>query len=175
MYFASKGHPGTGEYDIYETSYIDSLRSWTPPRNLGFPINTPQDNTTISFAADGKTAYIAANRKEGYGKLDIYKITFGNEEKSVIVMITLMIGTAANSVPYSEDFLKAYGTFYDKYDNIIAQYPVGTDGNFFGTLYPGTYKLEVKFDGAKQGHTETLIIGEDKVGDFISSTVYLKQ
>jgi hypothetical protein len=175
MYFASKGHPGTGEYDIYETSYIDSLRSWTPPRNLGFPINTPQDNTTISFAADGKTAYIAANRKEGYGKLDIYKITFGNEEKSVIVMVTLMIGTPANSVPYSEDFLKAYGTFYDKYDNIIAQYPVGTDGTFFGTLFPGTYKLEVKFDGAKQGHTETLIIGEDKVGDFISSTVYLKQ
>ncbi len=177
LYFASKGHPGIGEYDIYVTSYIDSLKSWTNPRNLGFPINTPLDNTTISFAADGKTAYVAANRKEGYGKLDIYKLTFGDENKSVIVMVTVMVGTESNSVPYSEDFLKAYGTFYDKFGNIIAQLPVETDGGyFFGTLYPGTYKLEVKFDGYKEGHTETLVIGEDKVGgDAVSLTVYLKQ
>jgi len=175
MYFASKGHPGIGEYDLYETSYIDSLKSWTTPRNLGFPINTPQDNTTISFTGDGKTAYVAANRKEGFGKRDIYKVSFGDDNQSVIVMVTLMIGSASNSVPYSEDFKKAYGTFYDNFGNIIAQYAVGTDGNFFGTLYPGTYKLEVKFDGTKQGYTENIVIGSDKVGDFISSTVYLKQ
>ncbi len=175
LYFASKGHPGIGEYDIYETTYIDSLRSWTTPINLGFPINTPQDNTTISFAANGKTAYLAANRKEGFGKLDIYKVTFGDENQSVIVMVTLMIGTESNSIPYSEDFLKAYGTFYDQYGNIIAQLPVESDGNFYGTLYPGTYKLEVKFEGYEKGYTETMVIGEDKLGDFISSIVYLKQ
>lgn len=175
MYFASKGHSGIGEYDIYKSTYIDSLKSWTPPLNLGFPINTPQDNTTISFSSDGKTAYMAANRKEGYGKLDIYKLTFGDENQSVIVMITLMIGSETNAIPYSEDFLKAYGTFYDKQGNIIAQLPVESDGNFFGNLYPGEYKLEVKFDGYDKGYTETIVIGEDKVGDFISSIVYLKQ
>lgn len=175
MYFASKGHSGIGEYDIYESSYIDSLKLWTTPLNLGFPINTPQDNTTISFTADGKSAYISANRKEGHGKLDIYKLTFGDENQSVIVMVTVMIGSESNAVPYSEDFLKAYGTFYDKYGNIIAQLPVESDGNFFGTLFPGTYKLEVKFDGYDKGYSETIVIGEDKLGDFISSTVYLKQ
>ncbi len=175
LYFASKGHPGIGEYDIYESSYIDSVQSWTPPRNLGFPINTPLDNTTISFV-DDKTAYIAANRKEGYGKQDIYKITFGDENQSVIVMVTVMVGTEGNAVPYTEDFLKAYGTFYDKYGNIIAQLPVETDGgNFFGTLYPGTYKLEVKFDGYKKGYSQTIEIGDDKLGDIVSYTVYLQQ
>jgi len=175
MYFASKGHSGIGEYDIYESSYIDSLKVWTTPLNLGSPINTPEDNTTISFTEDGKSAYIAANRKEGYGKLDIYKITFGDENKSVIVMVTVMVGTENNSVPYSEDFLKAYGTFYDKYGNVIAQLPVESEGNFFGTLFPGIYKLDVRFEGYDKGYTETIEITEDKVGDFISRTVYLQQ
>jgi Tol biopolymer transport system component len=174
MYFASKGHSGIGEYDIYESSYIDSLQMWTTPLNLGSPINTPEDNTTISFTEDG-SAYIAANRKEGYGKLDIYKLTFGDENKSVIVMVTVMVGTEANAVPYSEDFLKAYGTFYDKYGNVIAQLPVESEGNFFGTLFPGTYKLDVRFEGYKKGYVETIEITEDKVGDFISRTVYIKQ
>jgi len=175
MYFASKGHRGMGEYDLYETSYIDSLKQWTPPRNLGCPINTPQDNKSISFAADNKTAYLATNRKEGFGKLDIYKVSFGDDDKSVIVMVSVMIGAQGKSVPYSEDFKKAYGTFFDQYGNIIAQYAVETSGAFFGTLYPGTYKLEVKFDGAKQGYSENIVVGEDKVGGLIEQTVYLKQ
>jgi len=102
-------------------------------------------------------------------------VTYGDENKAVSIMVTLMIGTPNNAVPYSEDFKKAYGTFYDKYGNIIALRAVETDGNIFGTLFPGTYKLEVKFDGAKQGYSENIVVGEDKVGDIIALTVYLKQ
>lgn len=175
MYFASKGHTGFGEYDIYESFYIDSTQAWTPPRNLGFPINTPLDNTTISFTADGKTAYVAANRKEGYGKLDIYKVHFGDESQSIIIAGTVMVGTPENSVPYSEDFLKAYATLFDSHGNIIAQLDVLSDGGqFFGALYPGTYKLEVKFDGYTKGYKEELVLTEnDKDGVF--RTIYLMQ
>ncbi|MDA3892227.1 MAG: hypothetical protein PF517_11245 [Salinivirgaceae bacterium] len=174
LYFASKGHPGVGEYDIYSTSYVEALKQWSNPINLGFPINTPLDNTTISFLPDGKTAYIAANRKEGIGKLDVYKVTFGDDNQSVIYMISVMVGTETSNVPYSEDFLRAYATFYDEYDNIIGQYSI-EDGNVFATLFPGTYKLKVKFDGYDTGHQETVTIGQDNVGDYISTTVYLKQ
>jgi len=173
LYFASKGHPGFGEYDIFVTTYIDSLRMWTTPLNIGFPINTPLDNTTISYMPDGKTAYLSTNRKEGIGKLDIYKITFG-ESAEKYLQVTVMIGNESSAVSYSEDFLKAYGTIYDQYDNIIAQIPVESEGGyFFGTLFPGTYKLEVKFDGYQTGHTETLIVKDSD--EIIYSTVYLQQ
>jgi hypothetical protein len=175
MYFASKGHTGFGEYDIYESLYIDSTQAWTPPRNLGFPINTPLDNTTISFTADGKTAYVAANRKEGYGKLDIYKVTFGDESQSIIIAGTVMVGTPSNSVPYTEDFLKAYATLYDSYGNIIAQLDVLSEGGqFFGALYPGKYRLEVKFDGYAKGYSEELVITQDDK-DGVYRTIYLMQ
>jgi hypothetical protein len=174
MYFASRGHKGIGEYDIFKSSYIDSLQSWTPPINLGFPINTPLDNTTISFTKDGKTAYLSANRKEGIGKLDIYKVSFGDENQTVTIIGTVMVGTESKSVPYSEDFLKAYATLYDNFGNIIAQLEVFSDGgSFFGALFPGTYRLEVKFDGNTQGYVETLkITAEDKE---VYRTIYLKQ
>ena len=174
MYFASKGHQGIGEYDIYETIYIDSTESWTRPRNLGMPINTPLDNTTISFTADGKTAYMAANRKEGYGKMDVYKLTFGDEAQPVILFGTVMVGSETQSVLYSEDFLKAYATIYDEFGNIISQAPVlGESGQFFGSLFPGNYRLDVKFDGYSKGYSENLVI---KTGDTeVIRTIYLQQ
>jgi tetratricopeptide (TPR) repeat protein len=175
LYFASKGHSGIGEYDIFQSLYIDSTNTWTPPRNLGFPINTPLDNTTISFSADGQTAYVSANRKEGFGKLDIYKINFGDESQSIILMGTVMIGTPANAVPYSEDFLKAYATLFDNFGNIIAQIPVQSEGGaFFGALFPGTYRLEVKFEGYERGHSEELVITSADT-DGVFRTIYLTQ
>lgn len=174
LYFASKGHPGLGEYDLFQTSYSEEFKTWSTPRNLGPPINTPLDNTTISFTGDGSTAYISAKRKEGIGKLDIYKVTFGQEEQNVIFMVSVMVGTEASSVPYSEDFLKAYGTVYDEHDNIIAIKDI-EDGNIFLNLYPGTYTLEVKFDGYTKGFKKSITINEDKLGEFIMETVYIEQ
>jgi tetratricopeptide (TPR) repeat protein len=174
FYFASRGHRGIGEYDIFRTSYIDSLQSWIPPFNLGVPVNTPLDNTTISFTSDGKTAFLAANRKEGIGKLDIYKVTFGDENQAVTIIGTVMVGTQSNSVPYSEDFLKAYATLFDSFGNIISQLEVLSDGGmFFGALFPGTYRLEVKFDGKTEGYVETLKITADEKE--VYRTIYLKQ
>lgn len=176
LYFASKGHDGIGGYDIFRTNFNEETQSWTPPLNLGFPINTPADNTTISFTADGKTAYMSTNRKEGFGKNDIYKITFGEESQQPSIVIgSVFVGTAPNGVPYSEDFLKAYATFYDTYDNIVAQYDVNSDGGqFFATLYPGTYKLEVKFSGAKSGYSENLTINQSNSSEPVAKKIYLK-
>lgn len=172
LYFASKGHQGFGGYDLFSSFYNDDSKSWSPPINLGCPINTPVDNTTISYTQDGKTAYVSAMRKEGYGKLDVYKITHGDDAQQAGIFIgNVMVGTAASSVPYSEDFLRAYATFYDIHDNIIAQFPVGSDGGqFFASLYPGTYKLEVKFSGAASGFTETI----NFVEEFTSKDIYIK-
>ncbi|MBI9068130.1 MAG: PD40 domain-containing protein [Salinivirgaceae bacterium] len=174
LYFASKGHLGVGEYDLYSTQYIDSLKTWTTPRNLGFPINTPLDNTSISFT-NTNTAYIAANRKEGIGKLDIYKVVFVDESQPVFVMGTVMIGSSLNSMPYSEDFLKAYATFYDIHGNIIARFPVGSDGTFFSQLYIGKYKLEVKFDGYDSGWVQDVILTKDHLDSGYRITIYLNQ
>lgn len=172
LYFASKGHSGIGGYDIFQSYYDDATNTWTTPRNLGFPINTPLDNTSISFTADGKIAYIAAKRKEGVGNLDVYRIDFGDEEQQPSYYIgTVMVGESeSTAVELTDQFSKAYATVYDNYGNIFAQWVV-EDGRFFATLFPGEYNLEVKFEGQTTGYKEHIVIKE---GDWTEKTIILK-
>lgn len=82
MYFTSQGHNSMGGYDIF-VSY-KKQGQWTAPINLGYPINTPYDETFVAITANGKYAYIASNREGGKGGLDIYKVTFWGPEKKLI-------------------------------------------------------------------------------------------
>ena len=71
LYFSSDGHPGMGGLDIF-MSKKDSNNVWGDPINLGYPINTFQNENSLLVAADGKTALFASDRKDGYGDLDLY-------------------------------------------------------------------------------------------------------
>ncbi len=71
FYFSSNGRQGMGDYDIY-MSRLDAKGEWGDPVNLGYPINTFGLENSLIVAADGKTAYIASNRKNGKGGLDFY-------------------------------------------------------------------------------------------------------
>jgi len=172
LYFASKGHDGIGGYDIFRSYFDETTSSWTKPQNVGFPINTPLDNTKISFTADGKTAYVAAKRKEGMGNLDIYRIDFGDADQQPSYYIgSVMVGeTEGTAVEHSDQFSKAYATVYDQFGNIYAQWVV-EDGKFYATLYPGKYELEVKFEGQQTGYKESININ---VGDWIEKNILLK-
>lgn len=55
LYFASKGYLGFGGYDLYASEYYDS--AWTEPKNLGYPVNTPQDQISLFVTARGDKAY----------------------------------------------------------------------------------------------------------------------
>jgi outer membrane protein OmpA-like peptidoglycan-associated protein len=45
---------------------------WGEPENLGYPINTIENEGSLVIAADGKTAYYASDRADSRGQLDIY-------------------------------------------------------------------------------------------------------
>ena len=71
LYFTSNGLPGYGDHDLF---YIRKgpRNTWGKPVNLGYPINTINQEGTLFIAADGKTAYYSSDRSEGQGGLDIY-------------------------------------------------------------------------------------------------------
>lgn len=71
LYFTSDGHLGFGEKDIYMTRK-DSLGNWSTPKNLGYPINTWNDEQGLFVAASGEKAYFSSDRDGGFGKLDLY-------------------------------------------------------------------------------------------------------
>jgi outer membrane protein OmpA-like peptidoglycan-associated protein/tetratricopeptide (TPR) repeat protein len=71
IYFNSNGHPGYGMTDLF-LSRKDTANRWKSPENLGYPINTIDDEGSVIVAADGVNAYYASDRKEKNAGLDLY-------------------------------------------------------------------------------------------------------
>jgi outer membrane protein OmpA-like peptidoglycan-associated protein len=72
LFFTSDGHPGYGGTDLYVMRKQDD-GTWGKPENLGYPINTVDDEGSFAVSADGLTAYYASNRADSRGDLDLYK------------------------------------------------------------------------------------------------------
>lgn len=72
LYYTSSGLPGYGGTDLYVLRK-DSSQQWGKPENLGYPINTIENEGSLFVAADGVTAYYASDRADTRGQLDLYK------------------------------------------------------------------------------------------------------
>ncbi len=71
LYFTSNGHPGYGGDDLF-ISRKGPDGSWGKPENLGYPINTIENEGSLVITADGQTAYYASDRADSKGGLDLY-------------------------------------------------------------------------------------------------------
>ncbi len=72
LYFNSNGHPGYSDKpDIFVTRKLPDGK-WSKPENLGYPVNTIDDEGSLIVASDGKTAYYSSDRSDSKGGLDIY-------------------------------------------------------------------------------------------------------
>lgn len=79
LYFNSNGHPGYSEKPDIFMSRKQPDGKWSKPLNLGYPINTIDDEGSLFIAADGHTAFYSSDRADSKGGLDIY--TFQLPEK----------------------------------------------------------------------------------------------
>lgn len=71
LYFTSGGHPGYGGSDIY-VCRTGPKGEWSVPENIGYPVNTIEDEGSMIVTADGTTAYYSANSADTRGGLDLY-------------------------------------------------------------------------------------------------------
>ncbi|OQX78664.1 MAG: hypothetical protein B6D61_04965 [Bacteroidetes bacterium 4484_249] len=83
LYFSSKGHETMGGFDIFKSEYKDG--KWSNPVNMGYPINTPDDDVFFTIAASGQRGYYSSKKKDGYGGQDLYIITFLGASKPMVV------------------------------------------------------------------------------------------
>lgn len=174
LYFSSKGHASIGGYDLFQAIYNAEQEKWAVVRSLNPPINTPYDEMSITFEEDGKVGYLAANRKEGLGKLDIYRVSIDPDAQPSIIQGELMVKTPdGKTEKYSDAYNKAFVTLYDKYENIYARYDV--EGNtFFASIPAGEYILEIYLDGSDSKYREELTLIESGEQQIINNTYYVE-
>lgn len=71
LFFNSTGHTGYGNTDLFFIKRLTDS-TWGEAVNLGYPINTIDDEGSLIVAADGKTAFYASDRSDTKGGLDLY-------------------------------------------------------------------------------------------------------
>jgi outer membrane protein OmpA-like peptidoglycan-associated protein len=84
LYFSSQGHSSMGGYDVFKSVYNAETKTWSEPENLGYPVNTPDQDVFFVISASGKHGYYSSFKSDGYGEKDIYMITFLGAEKPMI-------------------------------------------------------------------------------------------
>ncbi|HPG74152.1 MAG TPA: OmpA family protein, partial [Bacteroidales bacterium] len=80
----SDGHPGLGGYDIFFSKYRNN--AWSQPQNIGYPINTRDNDLGFIVSTNGQRAYFSSNKFDGYGGWDIYYIDLYEEARPEQVM-----------------------------------------------------------------------------------------
>lgn len=85
LYFRSNARPGMGGFDIYVTRYDTQKEEWTPPVNLGYPINTEGSEGGLTVSLDGTRAFFASDASSraegGVRNLDIYEFELYEEAR----------------------------------------------------------------------------------------------
>lgn len=74
LYFTSNGLPGYGGDDLF-VARKGPKGTFSLPKNLGYPINTIENEGSLVITADGTTAYYASDRADSRGGLDLYTFT----------------------------------------------------------------------------------------------------
>ena len=83
LYFASQGHNSMGGFDIFRSEKGDGGK-WSDPVNLGYPVNTPDDELFFITDQTGSHGYYSTIREGGKGSKDIYKVIYLGSEKELI-------------------------------------------------------------------------------------------
>lgn len=74
LYFSSKGRSSMGGYDVFRAVMNPADSSFKKSDNLGYPINSTDDDIYFVVAANGKRAYYSSGKKGGRGLKDLYLI-----------------------------------------------------------------------------------------------------
>lgn len=148
LYFSSNGHRTMGGFDVFKSTLQKNDDNpngvWTEPINIGYPINTVDDDIFYVTSADDKRAYYASIKAEGEGEKDIYMITFNDVEEKPLAVLKGRILTAENvTIP---EGLSIYMTNLNEGTNTVAK-PRARDGVWVSLVEPCvTYSVEYVMD-----------------------------
>ncbi|MBN2892184.1 MAG: PD40 domain-containing protein [Bacteroidales bacterium] len=140
LYFSSKGHGGLGGYDIFKSTMTE-FGTWSLPKNIGYPINSIEDDVFFFPTPDEKRAYFSSKKGSGFGSSDIYLMKMPESEGSNLVVMTGKLTVCQGELPYADVLIT---------DNTTGDYYIATPKNgkfIFVTEKGHNYNVTVEVDG----------------------------
>jgi len=145
LYFSSNGWPGLGNMDIYYSRAQENGK-WGKPINMGYPINTFNEETGLMVNPEGNLGMFSSVLKDGFGDMDIYSFEMPATAKPLPITYVRGIVRDKNT----RDFLEARVQVVNvkTKETRFNDYTSPANGEFLSVMpLGGTYAFNAVADG----------------------------
>jgi outer membrane protein OmpA-like peptidoglycan-associated protein len=173
LFFSSTGHKSMGGFDIFfcQVNTETDKVSASAPVNIGYPVNSTDDDIFYTPTADNKRAYYSSFKSGGYGEKDIYMITFPEQKETPLTVykgrIKSLGGTTVTNVEITvidNETGQLVGTYF----------PNSKTGNYLFILPPGgNYNISYQAEGYLL-QSENMVVPKDSTYNLINTFIELK-
>jgi hypothetical protein len=176
LFYSSKGKGSMGGYDIFQSQFNWKDSTYSSPINLGYPINTPDDDIYYVLSANAEHGYYSSGKSTGKGLNDIYTVTPGYvgkkpstylvkgtiSEGDSVVIASILVETKSGNRKFGEFFNNALTGHY------LITLPAGDD--FIVTYAYGNFPKKTLDINTKNlsGYAEKIVNVNFNMGDTLA-------
>ncbi len=168
LFFSSEGHYTMGGYDIFKAKRKNDV--WKTPENIGYPINTTDDDLFFQPIGDGTTAYYSM--LTGYKEKNIFKINLFPRKIELVFEIRGILSLQDTIISFSDDFPISLIDIVSK-DTFDVSYPNKSTGLYSFITNTGEYELTYEGTGYLK-QTKKLSLNEDSPESVITIDIKLE-
>lgn len=166
LYYSSNGARSMGGFDIFSSTLTD-VNVWSVPENVGYPINSTDDDVFYVLSASGKHAYYSAFKAEGNGEKDIYLVTLDLPKETPLTVLKGIISLTEKALGSARIVV----TDNETGDLIGIYAPNSKTGKFLLILPPGKdYNVAVEADG-HLFHSENINVPANSAYNVINKAI----
>jgi len=171
FFFASKGKKSMGGFDIMFAT-LNEDNKFTDIANIGYPINTTDDDVFYVTSPDGKRGYFTSDKVGGFGEKDIYKLSIPESKETSLALFRGQI-QAAPGEKLPENLLVVVT---DKSTGkIVGTYLPKPNGTFSTILPPGQeYSFSYQTNSGEEFYNEDIFVTNELTYKEISREVILE-
>lgn len=159
FYYASNGPGSMGGYDILFAT-LNEDNKFSNVTNLGYPVNTTDDDIFYVVSPDGKRGYFASTKEGGYGDKDIYEIVL--EEKREVFLALFkgqIVPAAGEALP---DNIQIIVKDKESGEVVGIYRPKMQNGTFSTILPPGKeYNFSYQINEGEEFYNEDIYVGNE--------------
>jgi len=138
LYFKSEGFENIGGYDIFVSEAMGD-NEWSRPVNMGYPLNTTDDDIYYMPVGEGNYIYAAVENPDNNFKTEITYLEILPDDQSRNFEIAGLIILQDNADGYDDVNIEVYSTA--SYEAILTTQPDKQTGNYSFELGSGAYMI----------------------------------
>jgi len=148
LFFSSRGHFNMGGYDIFYSTLLDDGK-WSVPLNVGYPLNTTDDDVFFNPVNQGYEGYLSREVNGGFGKEDIYHVEIFSDDhpRKFFIRGLVKVADLMNSI---SDSVKISAMNITNPDQTLIVYSDPVTGEFEFELPQGNYKITYENEGGEK-------------------------